>query len=88
MTLKLKVGSKGYIIIPKTIRDAYGISEGDYVAVELRADGILLKPIRKIDKGYVLRKLKEHRMRLQKMNTISPKPGELAKISLEEEFEE
>ena len=36
MTLRLKVGKKGYIIIPKAIRDAVGIEEGDEVEVEVR----------------------------------------------------
>ena len=36
MTLKLKVGKKGYIIIPKALRRVYGIKEGDHVVVEAR----------------------------------------------------
>ena len=88
MTLKLKVGSKGYVIIPKSIREAYGISEGDYIAVELREDGILLKPIKRINREYIIRKLEEHRKKLEEIGITGPRPGELAKISLEEEFEE
>ena len=42
MTLKLKVGRKGYIILPKAVREAVGIDEGDEVIAEIR-DGILLK---------------------------------------------
>ena len=88
MTLKLKVGNKGYIIIPKSIREAYGISEGDYVEVELRSDGILLKPLRSIDREYILRKLEEHRKRIKKIGVTGPKPGDVAKSYLEEEFED
>ena len=46
MTLKLKVGRKGYIILPKAIREAVGIDEGDEVIVEIR-DGIVLKPAKR-----------------------------------------
>ena len=42
LTLKIKVGRKGYIILPKAIREAVGIDEGDEVIVEVR-DGIILK---------------------------------------------
>ncbi|MHA1593911.1 MAG: AbrB/MazE/SpoVT family DNA-binding domain-containing protein [Candidatus Baldrarchaeia archaeon] len=88
MTLRLKVGAKGYIVIPKSVREAYGISEGDYVAVELRSDGILLKPIRRVDRAQVLRKLEEHRKRLEKLGIVGPRPEELAGVYLEEEFED
>ncbi len=33
MTLKLKVGKKGYIILPKAIREAVGIDEDDELIV-------------------------------------------------------
>jgi len=46
LTLRLRVGRKGYIILPKAIREAVGIDEGDEVIVEVR-DGILLKPAKK-----------------------------------------
>ena len=49
MTLRLRVGRNGCIILPKAIREAVGIDEGDEVVVEIR-DGILLKPIRRFDK--------------------------------------
>ena len=88
MTLKLKVGKKGYIIIPKAIREAVGINEGDEVTVEIK-DGILLKPIRKIDKEKLSTALKKHLNRIKNIpNSTEPKPGELAKTYLEEEFEQ
>ncbi len=48
LTLKLRIGKKGYIILPKAIRDAVGIDEGDEVIVEVK-NGILLKPARKFN---------------------------------------
>ncbi|RLF24422.1 MAG: AbrB/MazE/SpoVT family DNA-binding domain-containing protein [Thermoprotei archaeon] len=88
MTLRLKVGRKGYIIIPKPIREAMGISEGDEVAVEICEDGILLKPVRRVSLEELKKSLKEHVKRLEVLKErIEPKPGELASIPLEEEFE-
>lgn len=46
MTLKLKVGRKGYIILPKAVRDALGINEGDELTVEIK-DGLVLKPVKR-----------------------------------------
>ena len=87
MPLKLKVGRKGYIILPKAIREAVGIDEGDEVIVEIR-DGIVLKPVRKVNTEELRRALRKHLETLKNIpNRKEPKPGELAKISLEEEFQ-
>ncbi len=87
MLLKLKVGRKGYIILPKAIREAVGIDEGDEVIVEIR-DGIVLKPVRKVNTEELRRALRKHLETLKNIpNRKEPKPGELAKISLEEEFQ-
>lgn len=88
MTLRLRVGKKGYIILPKAIRDAVGIDEGDEVIVEVK-DGILLKPVRKFDEEKLRKAFKEHREKLEKIpGLIEPKLGELVEEYLEEEFEE
>ncbi len=89
MTLKLKVGKKGYIILPKAIREAVGIDEGDELIVEIR-DGIVLKPVkRRIDLEEVREALRKH---VEKLMAIEgrrePRLGELAGVYLEEEFEE
>lgn len=36
MTLKLRVGRKGYIILPKAVRERVGKDVGDEVIVEIR----------------------------------------------------
>jgi len=41
--LKLKVGEKGQVLIPKLFRDKYGIREGEEIAMEPREEGLLLK---------------------------------------------
>jgi len=87
LTLRLKIGRKGYIILPKAIREAVGIDEGDEVAVEVK-DGILLKPIKRFDKEKLRIALREHLDRVKNLpDLIEPKPGELAEVYLEEEFE-
>ncbi|MCD6409060.1 MAG: AbrB/MazE/SpoVT family DNA-binding domain-containing protein [Candidatus Verstraetearchaeota archaeon] len=88
MTLKLRVGRKGYIVLPKAVREAVGIDEGDEVIVEIR-DGILLKPARKVDTVRLLEALRSHVKVLKKIaGRREPIPGELSRVSLEEEFED
>jgi len=86
LPLRLKVGRKGYIILPKAIREAVGIEEGDEVIVEIK-DGIVLKPVRKVSIEKLREALRRHRELLKRIQgRREPKPGELSKVSLEEEF--
>ncbi len=88
MPLRLKVGRKGYIILPKAVREAVGIDEGDEVIVEI-GDGIILKPAkRRVNEEEVRKSLRAHLERLREVQgRREPKPGELARAYLEEEFE-
>ncbi|HDI86625.1 MAG TPA: AbrB/MazE/SpoVT family DNA-binding domain-containing protein [Candidatus Korarchaeota archaeon] len=87
MTLRLRVGRKGYIILPKAVREAVGIEEGDEVIVEI-GDGITLKPVRRFDRRRLEEALKRHLDRLSGIEDLrEPRPGELASAHLEEEFE-
>jgi len=87
LPLRLKVGRKGYIILPKAVREAVGIEEGDEVIVEIR-DGILLKPVRRNNVDELRERLRRHREALVKLKgRKEPRPGELAGVCLEEEFE-
>ena len=88
MPLRLRVGRKGYIILPKAIREAVGIDEGDEVIVEV-GDGIILKPVkRRVNEEEVRKSLRMHLERLREIQSRrEPKPGELARAYLEEEFE-
>ena len=87
MTLRLRIGRKGYIILPKAIRDSVGLDEGDEVTVEVK-DGIILKPAKKFEKERVEDALKRHLEKLKGMPSIlQPKLGELSEAYLEEEFE-
>ena len=40
---KVKISTKGQLVIPKTIRDAYGLKEGDSVLLIPREEGLLIK---------------------------------------------
>lgn len=88
LTIRLRVGRKGYIILPKAIREAVGIEEGDEVIVEIR-DGIVLKPVKRgVNIEGLRESLRKHVEKLRKIqDRREPKPGELAKSYLEEEFE-
>ena len=50
--------SKGQIVIPKALREKYGIETGTRAVLEETADGILLKPVTlwSISKGFGLLK--------------------------------
>jgi AbrB family looped-hinge helix DNA binding protein len=87
LTLRLKVGEGGVIILPKDVRERAGIREGDSIIVEL-GDGITLRPERRIDLERLRIAFKEHDERLRRLNTKEPEPGELSNVHLEEEFEE
>ncbi len=87
MTLKLKVGRKGYIIIPKTIREAAGIEEGDEVIATLN-DGIVLKPVRRMESSSLKAAIKRQKKSIFSIKgALTPPPGEASKYSLEDEFD-
>lgn len=43
--MKIKVDTKGRVVIPQSVREKMGITEGTLISVEEREDGILLRPI-------------------------------------------
>jgi AbrB family looped-hinge helix DNA binding protein len=48
LTVKVEVGRKGYIIIPKSIRELVGIKEGDVLTLTVENGRIVLEPERKL----------------------------------------
>ncbi|MFQ5711436.1 MAG: AbrB/MazE/SpoVT family DNA-binding domain-containing protein [Candidatus Geothermarchaeales archaeon] len=40
---KVKMSTKGQLVIPKNLRDAYGLREGDSVLLIPRGEGLLIK---------------------------------------------
>lgn len=43
MTISAKITSKGQITVPKEVREALGVSQGDRVVFETRKDGFVLR---------------------------------------------
>ncbi|MCL5954930.1 MAG: AbrB/MazE/SpoVT family DNA-binding domain-containing protein [Candidatus Thermoplasmatota archaeon] len=86
MTLKLKVGKKGYIILPKALREAVGIEEGDDLTVSL-SDAIILTPAKKFDRAAFEKMAKQHKESILSVKGAKyPEPGEAKEYSLEDEF--
>lgn len=84
VSIRLKVGPKGQIVIPKVFREAYGIKEGGEVIVEPTEKGLVIRGPINVEE--LLRKIREERKKINPKR--KPKPGELKGISLEDEFDE
>ncbi|PSN94627.1 AbrB family transcriptional regulator [Candidatus Marsarchaeota G2 archaeon ECH_B_2] len=87
MALKVRVGKKGYIVIPKSIREVAGVKEGEELVVGVEGGRIILEPVRKVDLKELRQKMREHLARISYVNR-KPVLGELAGALLEEEFED
>ncbi|MBS7659873.1 MAG: AbrB/MazE/SpoVT family DNA-binding domain-containing protein [Candidatus Bathyarchaeia archaeon] len=48
----VKVDEKGRIIIPKSIREKSGVSEGSYVRIKVYEKGIIIEPLEPIADKY------------------------------------
>ncbi|HVB12095.1 MAG TPA: AbrB/MazE/SpoVT family DNA-binding domain-containing protein [Nitrososphaerales archaeon] len=84
--LKLKIGEKGQILIPKLFREKYGMREGENVTVEPREEGILLKG--RPSKEEVLIYLRDHASKLESLNIRPFKLGDLKSTYQEIEYRE
>jgi AbrB family looped-hinge helix DNA binding protein len=49
MKVKIKVGSKGQVVIPKIIRESIGIKEEGEVVMEVKEKSIEIRPLPKED---------------------------------------
>ncbi len=59
VNIRLKVGPKGQIVIPKVFREAYGIKEGGEVIVKPGEKGLVIRgPIKDEE---LIRKIREER---------------------------
>ena len=55
MNVRAKISSKGQLVLPKAVRDAYGLVPGSEVEMEVMNDGIFLKPCpKRVRKTYTL----------------------------------
>ncbi len=84
--MKLKVGKKGYVILPKALREAVGIEEGDDLTVTVN-DGITLTPSKRFDKTAFTKIAKKHKETILSLKDAkTPELGEAKNYSLEDEF--
>jgi len=84
--LRLRVGDKGQILIPKVLRERYGVKEGEQVLIEPREEGILLRG--RPSREEVLTALERHILKLRSSGVKGPRLGDLKTVCLEMEFEE
>ena len=85
MAVKVVVGKKGCIIIPKSIRELVGIKEGDVLTLTVENGRIVLEPERRVSLSEVAKRLREHEERVRKY-AKEARLGDLVGVSLEEEF--
>ena len=84
--LRIKVGPKGQILIPKVFRDRYGLKEGDVVIIEPEEEGVLIRG--RPSPQETEREIERHLSELKAEAIRGPRLGELKKVYLEMEFEE
>jgi len=80
--LRLKVGPKGQIVIPKILREKYGIRENDYVLVEVREGELAITRAPSVEESLEWIRLRR-RLRARQATL-----GELSEVDLEDEFDE
>ena len=85
MAVKVVVGKKGCIIIPKSIRELVGIKEGDVLTLTVEDGRIVLEHERKVSLPEVAKRLREHEESVRKY-AKEARLGDLVGMSLEEEF--
>jgi AbrB family looped-hinge helix DNA binding protein len=81
--LRLKVGPRGQIVIPKVLREKYGIKENDYVLVEVKDKELVITRAPSIEETLEWIKLRRRRLKARQANL-----GDLAEVDLEREFDE
>ena len=79
LKLRLKVGPKGQIIIPKILREKYGIRENDYVFIELRDNELVITRAPSIHETLEWLRLRRKRLKARQASL-----GELSEVDLEE----
>ncbi|MGA2238061.1 MAG: AbrB/MazE/SpoVT family DNA-binding domain-containing protein [Candidatus Bathyarchaeia archaeon] len=84
--LRIKVGPKGQILIPKVFRDRYGLKEGDAIVIEPEEDGVLIRG--RPSTQETEREIERHLSELKAKGIRGPRLGELKTVYLEMEFEE
>lgn len=86
MELRIKVGPKGQILIPKVFRDRYGLEKGEVAVIEPGEEGVLIRG--RPSQLETDRVIERHLSELKAKGIRGPRLGELKKVYLEMEFEE
>jgi AbrB family looped-hinge helix DNA binding protein len=81
--LRLKVGPRGQIVIPKVLREKWGIKENDYVLVEVKDKELVITRAPSIEETLEWIKVRRRRLKAKQANL-----GDLAEVDLEKEFDE
>jgi AbrB family looped-hinge helix DNA binding protein len=81
--LRLKVGPRGQIVIPKVLREKWGIKENDYVLVEVKDKELVITRAPSIKETLEWIKVRRRRLKARQANL-----GDLAEVDLEREFDE
>ena len=84
--LRIKVGPKGQILVPKVFRDRYAFKEGSLVMIEPEESGLLIRGRPSVQE--LERQTEKHVAELKSMGVRGPRLGELRQVYLEKEFEE
>jgi AbrB family looped-hinge helix DNA binding protein len=50
MNARARISSKGQLVLPKAVRDAYGLGPGSEVDIESAGESIVLRPIKRKDR--------------------------------------
>lgn len=87
LTIRVRVGRKGYIVIPKRVRELVGVKEGEELILDVKEGKIVLEPAKPVKLDELDTKMREH---LERISYVKRRPalGELENISLEEEFDD
>lgn len=85
VSIRIRVGPKGQVVIPKVFRDVYGIKEGGEVVIIPTEEGLIIKSEKSVEE--VIKTLKKYREKRRKIKAVG-KLGDLVEVDLEEEFDE
>jgi len=83
--LKIKVGPKGQVLIPKIFREKYGISGNSSAILEPTPEGVLIKG--RPSPEELMERLEKHVDKVRSLGLPCPKLGDLKGVCLEVEFE-
>jgi transcriptional regulator, AbrB family len=87
LTIRVKVGKKGYIVLPKLVRELVGIKENEELILRVEEGRVVLEPEKKVELSELRKRIHEHLKRISYVKT-KPKLGELKNVALEDEFED